>query len=78
MTDRAPEYEALTWAICASNQGGGPGKCDPWRHCVCGGEAAAVIVALRMSGWVITPKPIGAKLLAAAHGECADKEQKDG
>ena len=47
--------EALTWAMCAAAGGGGPGKCDP-EHCTCGGEARAVIVALRMSGWQIVQK----------------------
>lgn len=52
MTERSPEAEALAWAMCAANQGGGPGRCD-LDHCVCGGDAAAVIVALRMSGWAL-------------------------
>jgi membrane-associated PAP2 superfamily phosphatase len=53
--ERSAPAWALTWALCAAAGGSGPGKCDP-DHCVCGGEASAVLVALRMSGWDVVPK----------------------
>lgn len=48
--------EALTWALCASAGGSGPGKCDPI-HCVCNGEARATLFALRSFGWDVIKKP---------------------
>ena len=53
--ERSPEVEALAWALCADGGGAGPGKCDPWKNCVCGAQAASVVAALRMAGFTIVP-----------------------
>ena len=55
----ADATDALIWAMCAASAGAGPGRCDPYHHCSCGGEAKALLNELAKAGWSLTTTASG-------------------